>query len=322
MLLLLLGVIAAAVLASTVSTRRWVYATGYVMTGREVKIRPSVTGVVEKKLVHSGSLVEEDQVLIQLNDAVQRAAYEEALGQIAVQEVELQRLLIAQELLRDERKSQITRAELNLELVQRKLGRMQDAQSGREIFSQADLEEAAFRVQLAASHLKQLQLPQDALWAKQVAVLREKIAAAKKRVPRLEAELKLRQVVAPLRGTLSLHRFAPGEVVQSEHELGQIFDRDHWIVKLKIPERHIAHIQADQPVKVALAAYPRIHHGYLDGRVSRIERLVTPRATGDSIFYVEVSLVPRDDIRLDPGMTAWAYVDAGETSWRVRVLGW
>ena len=310
------------VLMSTVSTRRWIYANGYVMTGQEVKIRPSVTGVIEKKLVESGTLVEEGQVLIQLNDAVQKAAYEEALGHISAQEAELERLLSAHKLKEEERKSQITRAHLNLELVQRQYERMRDASSGREIFSQADLEEAAFRVRLASSHLKELQISQGPLWKKQVAVLREKIATAKKSVPRLEAELKLRQIVSPLHGTLSFHSFAPGEVVQSEHELGQIFDRDRWIVKLKIPERHIAHVQENQTVKVALAAYPKIHFGYLEGHVSRIEKLVTPRATGDSIFYVEASLVAREDIRLQPGMTAWAYVDAGETSWRIRLLGW
>lgn len=153
--------------------------------------------------------------------------------------------------------------------------------------------------------------------------LTEQIHAAEKSVALREAELALRDVRASIAGTVYFNRFEQGEMVKPEHVLGQVFDRDNWVGKLKLSERQIGHIKVGEPVQVSLAAYPSLRFGYLTGRIGRIIPVVTPRATGDGVFYVEVALdsLP-EGIELHPGMTATGYIDAGRTTWLMNLLGW
>ncbi len=317
---LLVVVVIAVMVAYVVPTRRWLYATGHVMTRQVVTIRPSVAGVIGRFLVDSGTLVEKGDLVIQLQDDVQRAAMEELTSQLSVREAELLQLTEAQELERAQRAAQVERARLSLRLAEHYLERLKKA--GKETISQVKFEEHELKAELASNRLKELKLPHDPLMEQQIAVVKEKIAASRKRVPLLEAELKLRQIRAPVRGTVVFHSFVAGEVVSVNDELGQVFDRDGWIARLKLSERQIAFVRPDQPGQIALAAYSPMRHGYLEGRTLPIDKVVTPRAAGDAIFYLEAAVTPRDGFELHPGMTAWAYIDGGETNWLHRVVGW
>ena len=98
-----------------------------------------------------------------------------------------------------------------------------------------------------------------------------------------------------------------------------MFDRDAWIVKLKVSERYIGYIQKDQFVEVSLAAYPKIQHGTLDAKVTRIWPIVTPSPTGDGFFYVETTFQPQDRLLLQPGMSASAYINAAAAESTINV---
>ena len=132
----------------------------------------------------------------------------------------------------------------------------------------------------------------------------------------------MRRITSPINGTIMLNDFEPGEVVKPEHVLGQVFDRSKWIVKLKLPEKFVAHVKIGQPVDVELSSYPAWRCGYLSAKVSRVLPIVTPQTTGDGIFYVEVELDDPSDERLSLGLTASGEIDTGRISWLRRILGW
>jgi multidrug resistance efflux pump len=300
-----------------IPTTRWAAASGYISTDLEAELRPSVEGTIEAVLVRSADLVERSQVVIQLNAAVQQAALEEARGHISARRADLQRLLSAHNLDRSQRQQQITQANLTMRLAQTQLDRMTDNAG----FSTKEVEDARLRMELAQSRLDELQLPREEMMQQQIHVAQEEILAAEKQLARLEAELELRKIRSPLAGTVQLHRFEIGEVVKPERVLGQVFDRQTWVVRLRLPERYIGEIVEGQRVKVGLAAYASLSQTPLEATVSRIERVVTPRPTGDGVFYVEATIPLHEGVELAPGMSAWAYVNTGKTNWLMRMLG-
>jgi membrane fusion protein (multidrug efflux system) len=189
-------------------------------------------------------------------------------------------------------------------------------------FSPKEVDEARLRVSIATSELAELQLPIEDVREQQIRVLHEQIEAAKKQVAAHEAQLRQREVRAPMAGQVNLNRFEPGEVVKPEHVLGQIFDRRAWVVKLNLPEQALAHVAVGQKVKVSLAGYPTLKYGYLDAKIKYIIPVVTPRPNAPGIFYAEAALEVPPDFRIDPGMTASGWVDAGTTTWIKRKIGW
>ncbi len=325
-MLLLLPCLALAVVAflAVTPTTRWVGGTGYIMTDQEVEIRPSVEGAIDQWLVPNASLVEKGQLLIQLKDAVQLASFEQAASELDARRKQLEQLQASQHLERSRRKEQVFQAERSLALARSQLDRMApEGGAGAGGFSAKEIEDARLRVELASSRLAELQLTSDPLMEKQIEVLTEQIHAAEKSVKLRDAELMLRRIHAPIAGTVYFNRFEPGEFVKPDHVLGQVFDRAQWVAKFKLSERQIGHVQVGEPVQVSLAAYPAFRFGYLEGSVGRIIPVVTPRATGDGIFYVEVNLAtPPQGIELHPGMTATGYIDTGRTTHLLNLLGW
>ncbi len=301
-----------------VPTTRWVFATGYVTTDQEVELRPSVEGALETWLVSSGDDVERDQPLLRLNDSVQRAAFEQAAAELHARQAKEQALLSDHQLEKAQRQEQIYQAQRALALAKTNLDRL----SQGDAYAAKEVENARLRVELESSRLKELQISRDSVRDHQMQVLREQIGAAQKTVALQEAELAMRQVRAPMAGTVYFNRFEPGEVVKPEHVLGQVFDRDAWVVKLKVNERRIGYVAKDQSVEVELAAYPKLHHGILPARVMRVLPVVTPSQSGDGFFYVEATIDQTDRLTLQPGMSSSAYIDAGKTNWLFRLLGW
>lgn len=305
-----------------IPTTRWVYATGYVMTDLEAEIRPSVAGAVAAKLVTSGDLVEKNQSIIHLNEQVEAAAWEQADAQLQAKQAQLKQLQSAQLLERAQGKEQAYQAKQSLALAEGNLDRITQANEKGGGVSPREMADAQLKVELARSRLRELQLTRDPVMANQIEVLTEQIASARKNVVLRKAELDMRQIRSPMRGTIQLNRIEPGEVVSPEDVLGQVFDRDRWIIKLKISERWISYVQEDQQVEVSLAAFPSIRFGYLPARVTRVQRVVTPQRTGDGIFYVEASVEDPNRFNLQPGMIATANINTGTTTWLYRLIGW
>ncbi|MCC6424023.1 MAG: HlyD family efflux transporter periplasmic adaptor subunit [Phycisphaerales bacterium] len=318
--MLVIGTVSAVVLVvlcALLPTTRWAEGTGYLTTDHEAELRPSVEGPIAQWMVGTGQRVEEGQLIIQLNNAVQKADYQQADVELKSKQAQLEQLLASQQLDRAQRKEQIERAQKNLQLAELMYQRMSGGG-----FSNREVEEARLHVEVAKSELAELQLPRDTVMDNQVTVMKEQVEVAKKAVAAQEAQLRLREVRAPLAGIVQLNRFEPGEVVKPEHVLGQVFDPQAWVVKITLAEESLPYVQVGQPVKVAIAAYPHLRYGYFDAVVSRITPVVTPRQTGNGVYLVEASLNPPSNLTIQPGMTTTAYVNAGKTTWLRRMIGW
>jgi len=311
------SIVVLVVLCAVVPTTRWAQGTGYLTTDREAELRPSVEGPIAQWLVGTGQKVEQGQLIIQLNNAVQKADYQQADVELKSKQAQLEQLLASQQLDRAQRAEQVARAQKNLELAQLMYQRMSGGG-----FSQREVEEARLHVEVATSELAELQLPRDSVMDNQVTVMKEQVEVAKKALAAQDAQLRLREVRSPLDGIVQLNRFEPGEVVKPEHVLGQVFDPDAWIVKATLPEESLPYVKVGQAVKVAVAAYPHLRYGYFDATVTRITPVVTPRQTGNGVYLVEASLIPPSNLTIQPGMTATAYVNAGKTTWLRRLIGW
>jgi len=231
-LLIGLGVVVVLVgLCAVLPTTRWVEGAGYLTTDREAELRPSVEGSIQQWLVGTGQKVQQGQLLIQLNNSVQLADYQQADGELKSKQAQLEQLLASQQLDRAQRAEQVSRAQKNLQLAELMVQRMSGGG-----FSAREVEEARLHEEVAKSELAELQLPRESVMDNQVVALKEQIEAAKKAVAVQEAQLRLREVRAPLSGIVQLNRFEPGEVVKPDHVLGQVFDQDAWIVKTTLPE--------------------------------------------------------------------------------------
>lgn len=301
-------------------TTRWADGNGFVMTDEEAEIRPSVEGAIAERLAETDDEVKKGQLLIQLVDSVQRAAFEQAKNELDVAKARLNHLKDLHKFQKAQRKEQIYRAKKNLELAKDELKRMAESTTGA--FSKRELSDAKLKVDVVQSKLTELKLPRDQIDAQQLKVLREEIAVATKKVALYKAEMDMRRITSPLNGTIVFNNFEPGEVVKPEDTLGQVFDRSQWIVKLKLSEKLIPHVKIGQPVKVELSSYPAWRCGYLRAKVSKVFPIVTPQTTGDGIFYVEAKLDDPSDERLSLGLSASGKIDTGRITWLIRILGW
>jgi len=318
-LIVLLLVVAAVVVASLLPTTQWVHTGGYVVTDDEAELRPSQEGAIDQWLVSTGDLVEKGQALVQLTDKVQRAAYDQAASRLARQKAELQRLRSQQALNRQRRAQTIEQAERNLAL-QRLMAERITTTAGA--FSQKEVEEARLKVQLAESQLADARLDPTDVMNQQINVLRQDIATLEKNLAQLQAELELRRVRAPIAGKVYFQGYEVGEVVKTQDVLGQVFDTSRWIVRLKLNERDMPFVQAGQPVKISLSAYPSYRFGYARGSVARVNPVVSQQSTGDGIVYVEAAIDDFGNLEPRPGLTADAWVNTGQTTWLFRLLGW
>ncbi len=320
-LLALIGfVVSLAVLATFIPTTRWVAGTGYLTTDLETELRPSVEGVIQERLVSQGDSVTMGQTLIQLRDASQQLAYEQAIQELNAKRSKLEYVLSHQDMSVKRREQQIQQLELQLELGKDRVERMRQAPHGA--VSPVEINQAVLEVALIESKLVELLLPQEDVMAKEAQVLRDEISAAKSRVARHQDEILLRKITSPLNGVVFFHRFEIGEVVKPEHVLGQVFDTGEWVIKLKLPERKITYVQPGQTLEVELAATTGFISRPLSATISRVLPIVSPQATGDGVFYAEATITDFNNLVPQPGMSVRVRINTGRTNWLMRIVDW
>ncbi len=319
LLLLVLLVAVLAGVAAIVPTRRWIECDGILITKDEAEIRPRVEGTIEKWLKKHGDKVTKGEIVVQLRDSLQQAAYVQAKKELLVAHAQLKHLTESQVIQLAEQKEKINRARLNVKMIAKELQTMIDCGPS---FSKQELANTRLRLDVAISQLEELRIPKQKALDLKIKVLQEQKAVVESKMQLCETQIELKKIRAPLDGIIWFNDFEPGEVVKPEHVLGHMFNTDEWIVKLQLPESEIAYVQNEQSIEVELIAYPWWKHGYITATVSDVLRVVTPRATGDGIFYAEGLLENPSDQRLNPGMKIRASIDAGQTNWLSRLMGW
>lgn len=313
LILLLLVLIFAGVLTASlyVPATLKIQGVGYISTDDDVELRPSVEGAIANIFFHDGARVHPGDLLIQLVADVQTAAYEEAQSDLKAKSAQLKETQMNLDLKKSRREAQIFQSEQELTLAKNRLKRMQNAAKSGGGFSRSELEDTQLKVSVLTSRLSELNLPYDELDEQQLSVIKEQVSAAQKRVLLHKAQCAARQIRANMSGEVYFNRFEVGEVVKPEHVLGQIFDTSAWVVKLRVPERYLGRVKVGMQVQIETAAYWTWQHGYLKGKITRMIPVVDTQATGDGVFYVEAA-IPHPAYELQPGMTATAWIDAGQ----------
>lgn len=205
-------------------------ATGYVTARRQATVSAKTTGQVTELLIEEGQRVAAGQVLARLDDRDAHAQLELARAQRDAARAELAdlRLLLTQAE-RDYARQQ--------DLVARKLTTRQAADDARTLV-------ATRRARIVSQQ--------------------RQVDVAERRVEVAEVTLQDTVVKAPFAGVITVKAAQPGEIVSplsagggfTRTGIGTIVDMDSLEIEVEVNEAYIGRVQADQPVRSTLNAYP------------------------------------------------------------------
>jgi multidrug resistance efflux pump len=297
---------------------RYAPATGYVTTEEYAEVRAPVAGPVARIAVTSGARVRQGDLLVQLEDAAERAAVAEAdaaarasAAQLALREAELAER-------RRQQACQIESARLALEYA-----RQRDALTRRladkGLASGRELGDDAYRLQVAESEYRRLREADTTLDERQVEVLRQELATRREAVGRARAALDARAVRSPADGRILRHTFYAGEVVRSDALLYEVFGGTNLIFKLRVPERYATRVAAGQPLRAELRSYRSLLRQWVPGRVQVVRDVIeTDGPQAYRVVYASLETGGRD---VPPGATADAQIRIGRSSFWASLLG-
>ncbi len=205
-------------------------ATGYVVARRQATVSSKVTAKVIDVLVEEGMVVERGQLLAVLDGSIPRA-----------------RLRLAESRL-DAAKAALAELQVNLRQARLDLSRTENL-ADRNLASQADLDRDSLSV--------------EGLMARLSRTGRD-IAVSERSLDLQRQELTDMEIRAPFGGVVIAKAAQPGEMISPVSAGGgftrtgicTIVDMDSLEVEVDVNEAYINRVHPDQPVNVALNAYP------------------------------------------------------------------
>ena len=244
-------------------------ATGYVVARRQATVSSKATGKVIEVLIEEGVLVREGQLLARLDDSIPRAQLELAQSRLEAARRYLRELDV-----------QLRQARLDLERT--------EELAGRQLASQADLDRNRLSVEGLLARLDS---------ARQDMVVAERSVAVQRRI------VEDMQIRAPFAGIVVAKAAQPGEMISPVSAGGgftrtgicTIVDMDSLEVEVDVNEAYINRVYRNQPVRVALNAYPQ--EGYAAAVIAIIPAADRNKAT----VRVRIGFVERDE-RVLPDM--------------------
>ncbi len=306
------GLLLAGFAGHAVRVERRVPASGYVTTEPYAEVRSPVAGQVARILRFSGEQVPEGELLVQLEDAAERARLAEAENEArrSVAELALREAELAEQ--RRERQSRIAAAELTLEHARKRL------EATRQLFEKGlasgrELMDDTYKVRLAEAEHRRLQQFDDSLDEQRIAVLRQVVAARREAVAQARAAVEQRAIRSPLTGRLLRHTFYVGEVVRPDMVLYEVFGGDTLIFKLRVPERYATRVATNQLMRAQLRSDKRLlRRRWLHGRVIEVRDAI--QADGTQTYRLIYCAFDPAGLAPPPGTTADAQISVGRGS--------
>ncbi len=205
-------------------------ATGYVVARRHATVSAKVTGKVAELFLEEGMRVEAGQLLARLDDSVPRAALALAQSQSDAALAGLEETAV-----------QIRQAQLDVDRIA--------SLAAHNLMSKADLDRAQLSLEALRARLEH---------ARNEAVVAQRNAAVQRQ---LLADMEIR---APFAGVVVAKAAQPGEMISPNSAGGgytrtgicTIVDMTSLEVEVDVNEAYINRVAAQQPVTVALNAYP------------------------------------------------------------------
>lgn len=146
----------------------------------------------------------------------------------------------------------------------------------------------------------------------ELAQVRETVAQHRERVGRLEVRAPVRGIVKGLAVNTIGGVVGPGEVLAEIVPL-----EERLVVQLKIPPRHIGHIEIGQTVRMNFSSYDATRYGATLGTLEFVSATTFAGPDGERYYQGRV-LLPNDHVGADPtalvmpGMTGTAHIVTGE----------
>jgi multidrug resistance efflux pump len=208
-------------------------------------------------------------------------------------------------------------AELELEHARRNL------ELTRQLFDKSlasgrQLSTDEFAVKRVEDALRALQEIDATVAGRQLEVLRQRVESSREAAERARVALEQRSVTAPIAGRLMRYTFYPGEIIRPDMVLYEIFDGPVNTMKVRVPERHAAHIHIGQAVQARLGTHRTIFIRRFPGEVAFM-RPVVEGDGGDNyrVIYCTLDLEGED---VPPGTSAETRIRIGRSSFWMHVL--
>ncbi len=291
---------------------------GHVTTANFAEVRPAVAGRVAEALASSGSIIEAGALLARLDASEEQEALKEALSR--VRQAEAQREHKRAEVAEARRllSEQVAMAELRFRNAVAKRERTREL-LGKGLASGSALEDETLRAELAAVELRSLTNQDLSIGEKTLSILDQELAAREGAAQRAAAAVRLKNINAPIAGTLVRYEFVVGELVRPENVLFEIYGSDRLILKLRVPERYAVRVAPGQPYKARLASYAGLKRRTFEGEVEAMRDVI--QADGAITYRAVYCSFDSGGQPVPPGATVEADIHYGTSSLLAFLLG-
>jgi HlyD family secretion protein len=304
-----------------IPTTFYIVGNGNILSADDAVLRAGSKGPIQAILARTGDQVKKSQILLQLEDDVERAELERCQRELARAQAELNFLLETNQLERQKEKLAIEAAEIQYEDSKGEVTRLEKLYKSAAV-SDFELRVAVTQREINRISLLEKNLNKDNLRQADIDIKKRNIETWKAQLDSAQRMLARRKVHAPMAGVLVMHSYSIGQVVDANEVLGQIFDNRYYQIIAHIPEKFQSFLKTDQDAEIELSAYPWWDFGYLPARVYRVSPVVNPQASGDGTIMIKAKIENNNtNIQLKAGMAGEIWIKAGKTSLLYRILG-
>ena len=239
--------------ASTGNLTQTVVASGRILTPQRISIAAETIGRVMAIAVVEGQTVTRGQLLIQLNDADERANVANAHAALLQSNAKLRQL---REVVLPSANQSLNQANTNVEQLRRQLTRT-TALKQKGFISQAQLDMAQRDFDVAASQVNaaRLQVQTNQASGSDLALANASIAQANANLKLANVKLKEDTILAPTDGTLISRSVEAGDIVQPGKELMVLAANGPTQIAVLLDEKNIAKIAINQPALASADAF-------------------------------------------------------------------
>jgi membrane fusion protein (multidrug efflux system) len=273
--------------------------------GRAVMIAPHVAGYVTVLAVNDNQRVRKGDLLVQIERRDYVAARDQAAGQLAAMQAQLQSAQIALDKARTTYPAQLAQAQGQLlqargQAFQAEREYRRQHAIDREATSQQSIDAstasqqiAQGQVQQAEAQVRQAETVQDdiAQAEAQVKQLQGQVQQAQANLDQAEINLGYTRITAPQDGWITKRNVEMGSYLQAGTQILALVAPDIWVTA-NFKENQLARMRPDQRVRIAVDAYPDLQlEGHVDsiqlGSGARFTAFPPENATGNFVKIVQ-----------------------------------
>jgi len=298
-----------------------VVASGRVMSPQRISVSAVSTDRVVRIPVEEGQDVKRGGVLIELDDADERAAVAQARAAVAQAEARIRQ--IGEVALPGARQS-LVGAQANMVLARQQFDRAQDLKA-KGFVSAAALDDAKRNLDVAQSQLESARLSVGTYGpaGSDFVVAQTALAQARAAVEAAQARLDQSVIRAPADGTLIGRNVEPGDVVQPGKELMVLAPAGETQVVVQIDEKNLSQLRLGQSALGSADAYPHERFAaelvYVNPGIDALRGSVEVKLRQDMTVSVDIEVGRHANVLVIP--SGAVFDAAGTKPWVLAMEG-